>query len=116
MWILISLNKHTPKNIDLRNVTSTSEAWMRLDAKYGNPVNVSATLIQDFINLTLKSRTEASKVVELRDEVMNLYNDLRATKEDSQLTSNTYLLNQIVYKMPRKYQETFSHQERREYD
>ena len=54
------------------------------------------------------SATEASKVFELRDEVMNLYNDLKAIKEEPQLTFNTYLLNQIVYKMPRKYQETFS--------
>ena len=64
---LINLNKNTPKTVDLRNVESLSEAWLQLDAKFGNPVNVSATLIQEFLDLTIKSKSDAIQIVELKN-------------------------------------------------
>ena len=39
---------------------------------------------------------------------MKLLNDLKAIKEEGQIVSNTYVLNQVVYKMPCRYQESFS--------
>ena len=107
-WSIITLNKNTPKAIDLRNVESLTEAWQQLDAKYGNPVNVSATLIKEFLDFNAKAKSEASKIIELKNEVMKLYNNLKAIKEENQIVANTYILNQVIYKMPRRYQEAFS--------
>ena len=111
-WCLIALNKHTPKQVDLRNVESLDEAWRELDGKYGNPVNVSATLIKDFIEYSSKSHKEGSKVIDVKNEVMRLYNDLKAINEEEQLTKNQYLINQIMVKLPRIYQQLYSREKR----
>ena len=44
-WVLVNLNKNTPKEADLRNCRTVEECWLELDAKYVNPTNVSGTLI-----------------------------------------------------------------------
>ena len=60
-WQLMQLQKKTLKTIDLRNCRTIEEAWESLDDKYGNPVNVSETLITDFVKLNVTGKNDACK-------------------------------------------------------
>ena len=90
-----AIDKYTPSCIDLQNCESLKEALEELDAKYADSVNVSGTLVNDFVNFRTKAAGDESKLVELKAEVMKLYNDLKAVQQDSQLTGNAWLLSQI---------------------
>ena len=107
-WALRAINKYTPKAVDLQNCVSLTEAIAELDAKYANSVNVSSTLIHDFVAFETKAKSDESKLVELKLEVMRLYNDLKAVKQEDMVTKNTWILSQIMMKMPRKFQFDFS--------
>ena len=80
------------------------ECWLELDAKYGNPTNVSGTLIRDFLTMKLKARGDASRLMEIRTEVLKLFNDLQTVRQQEQLSKNEFLLNHVVQLMPRDYQ------------
>ena len=103
-WQLQALQKRTPEEVDLTNCTTVAEAWQKLDDKYACPVTVSSVLVDSFINLKLKSKGDASKLVEIENKLETLYNDLLAVGEERQVSDNHYLLQVAVKKMPNKFQ------------
>ena len=76
-----------------------------LDDKFGNPVNVSDSIISEFVKMNMKSKSDASKLVELHREVISLYNDLLAVGVEKQLSDNNYLLQVVIKKIPTRYAE-----------
>ena len=107
-WSLKSIDKYTPKTIDLQNCKTLAEALAELDAKYADSVNVSGTLVEDFVKYSTKASGDESRLVELKAEVMRLYSDLKAVKQEGQLVSNAWLLSQVAQKMPIQMQKDFS--------
>ena len=107
-WALRAIDKYTPKSVDLQNCETLAEALSELDAKYADSVNVSGTLVHDFVAFTTKATGDESKLVELKGEVMRLFNDLKAVKQEAQLTQNAWLLSQIAQKLPIPLQKEFS--------
>ena len=81
------------------------DAWERLDNKYAVPKVVTSTLIKEFVGLKLKSKGDASKLLELKDELETLYSDLKAVKAEDQVTNNNYLLNTAIEMIPKSFQE-----------
>ena len=77
-WQLQALQKRTPDEADLTNCTTVQDAWQKLDDKYACPVTVSSVLVDNFINLKLKAKGEASKLLEIENKLQTLYNDLLA--------------------------------------
>ena len=77
-WQLQALQKRTPEEIDLTNCRTVEEAWQKLDDKYACPVTVSSVLVDSFINHKLKAKGEASKLLEIENKLLTLYNDLLA--------------------------------------
>ena len=60
------LDKHSPDVVDLQNCVTLEEAWSELDTKYGNSVNITTTLIYEFLKLKIKSKSDQSRVVKLK--------------------------------------------------
>ena len=104
------MDRYTPKSVDLQNCLDVKETWLELDAKYASSANVAGTLVNDFVSYVCKVRSDESKIVELKGEVMKLYNDLKEVEKHQQLSSNEWLLTQIVKKMPQQFQVRFSEQ------
>ena len=104
------LEKHSPIAVDLQNCTTTVEAWTELDARYGNSINITTTLVDEFLKLKIKSRSDQSKVVEVKESVMRLSSDLKAVKFEDNLHNNPYILNHIVKMMPPYWQNKYSEQ------
>ena len=102
------LDKHSPPEIDLQNCDSAKEAWKELDAKYGNAANITTVLTDDFFKMVLKSRTEESKLVELKVAVARLSSDLLAVEQSQVLHNNPYAINHIVKLLPRFWQNKYS--------
>ena len=53
--------------------------WYELDAKYANSVQVSGTLVNDFVNYICKVKSDKSKIVELKAQVLKLHTNLKTT-------------------------------------
>ena len=104
------LDKQTPEAVDLTNCTTVEEAWVELDAKYGNSVNISTTLMEEFLDYKLKSVSDESKVVEVKTVVMKLNTNLRAVGFEDHLQASPFILNKIVEMLPRFWQNDFSKQ------
>ena len=52
----------------------------------------AGTLVNNFVSYVCKVRSDESKIVELKGEVMKLYNDLKEVEKHQQLSSNEWLL------------------------
>ena len=104
------LDKQTPEAVDLTNCTTVEEAWVELDAKYGNSVNISTTLMEEFLGYKLNSVSDESKVVEVKTVVMKLNTNLRAVGFEDHLQASPFILNKIVEMLPRFWQNDFSKQ------
>ena len=106
------LDKQSPEAVDLTNCTTVEEAWVELDTKYGNSVNISTTLMEEFLGYKLKSLSDESKVVELKTVVQKLNTNLRAVGFEDHLQASPFILNKIVEMLPRFWQNDFSKQKR----
>jgi hypothetical protein len=82
-------------------VDTIEDAW-------ASPAIVSSNLINDFIETKLTAKNDARKMVELEKVMMTLYQDLRAVKQEDQVTQNIYLLQQAVQKIPKDYQARYA--------
>ena len=106
------LDKHTPTAVDLQNCESLEEAWRDLDTKYGNGENITTVLMDDFFKLrsasSLKSRSNQSKLVELKTLVMRLSSDLVAVEQQHVLHQNPYATSHVVKLMPEFWQNKWS--------
>ena len=102
------LDKHTPQAVDLQNCESIDEAWKELDSKYGNAVNITAVLMDDFFKTVLKGRSDESRLVETKVIVVRLSSDLVAVSQKQVLHDNPYAINHIVKLMPRFWQNKWS--------
>ena len=102
------LDKQSPAEVDLQTCTTVEEAWTELDTKYGNRVNISNGLMDDFVEYKLTSVSEESRVVELKQTVMKLYTDLKAVNCEGDLEQNPFILNKVVARLPRFWQNKFS--------
>ena len=102
------MDKQTPAEVDLQTCTTVEEAWTELDTKYGNKVNISNGLMDDFVEHKLTSVSEESRVVELKQTVMKLYTDLKAVNCEGDLELNPFILNKVVARLPRFWQNKFS--------
>ena len=108
-WIIRHLNKKTPKADDLTIFTTAAEAWDYLDQKYANPLVVSSTLIDQFLNTkVIPGPNEETKLANLRHMVMKLIVNLRVVKQEFQMTRNLSVLNHCVKLMPERYCRDFS--------
>ena len=67
-WSLLNLNKNTP--VDLRIVETPEGGLGDLDNKFDNPMNVSNTLIMNFVGLNVQAKDAEGKVIVLKDAVM----------------------------------------------
>ena len=103
-WQLIHLDKRTPKDTDLAICVTLEEAWQLLDDRYACPTTVSTKLVQVYMDTKLKARGDASKLVEINRNLVTLYNDLVAVKQEDQVTNNAYLLITTIKWIPEKYQ------------
>ena len=103
-WQLIHLDKRTPKDTDLAICVTLEEAWQLLDDRYACPTTVSTKLVQVYMDTKLKARGDASKLVEINRNLVTLYNDLVAVKQEDQVTNNAYLLIATIKWIPEKYQ------------
>ena len=103
-WQLLNLEKRTPKEVDLSICLTLEEAWQLLDDKYACPTTVSSKLVQVYMDTKLKGKSDASKLVEINHNLVTLYNDLVAVKQEEQVTGNTFLLNTTIRWIPEKYQ------------
>ena len=104
------LDKQSPEAVDLTNCTTVEEAWVELDTKYGNSVNISTTLMEEFLGYKLKGVSDESKVVELRTVVQKLNTNLRAVGFEDHLQASPFILNKIVEMLPRFWQNDYSKQ------
>ena len=78
-WILRNLNSVTPKEDDLSIYSTSKEAWLHLDAKYANPVAVSASLMKEFLMTSkLEGSNDQKKLLDLYHKVMKLHKRLSA--------------------------------------
>ena len=102
------LDKHSPEIVDLQNCVTTIEAWRELDSKFGNSANITTVLVDDFFSTTLKSKTDESKLVELKTIVARLSSDLTAVEQNQVLHNNPYAISHIVKMMPRFWQNKYS--------
>ena len=84
------------------------DAWARLDSKYASTAIVSSNLINGFIEFKLTAKNDARKMVELEEVLMTLYYDLRAIKQEDQVTQNIFLLQQAVQKIQKDYQAKYA--------
>ena len=84
------------------------DAWACSDSKYASTAIVSSNLINGFIEFKLTAKNDARKMVELEEVLMTLYYDLRAIKQEDQVTQNIYLLQQAVQKIPKDYQARYA--------
>merc|ERR1719447_1700250 len=60
------LDKQSSCEVDLQTCITVEEAWTDLDTKYGNRVNISGALMDEFVCYKLTSISEESKVVEVK--------------------------------------------------
>ena len=95
------MNNLTPIKIYLRLAETVIEAWGVLDAKYGNVSNALTIFINDFYKVTLKSKSDESKMVELLAAVQHLHINLVEIGQLVALDENVHLLSQIVWMMPK---------------
>ena len=104
-WQLTNLQNKTPDKVDLSNCETVAEAWERLYNKYASPTLVSHELITEFHSWRIKSKGEASRLIELEHKLSTLHRDLQAVNQESQITDNLYLLSSAIKMIPVKYQE-----------
>ena len=108
-WVIRHLNKKTPKCDDLTIFTTAKECWDYLDQKYANPLVVSSTLVDKFLNTkTLQGANEETKLSNLRHMVMKLHVNLKVVNQDFHLTRNLSVLNHCVKLLPERYCREFS--------
>ena len=101
------LNEYTPKEIQLKNCSTIEEAWLKLDSKYANPFLVTSILIDDFVKFVPKGKTAEAKLVDLRDMLVKMEDDLTSVKSEKELSSNTWLHNKVVQDLPMYWQTKF---------
>ena len=101
------LNKYTPKLIDLQNCTTLTEALTELDHQYGNATNISATFIKEFLDLKFKAKSPQSKVVEIKTAVFQLFTDLKAVKQEENLTKTPFIMNSVHKMLPPTWQDKY---------
>ena len=102
------LDKHSPASVDLQNCDTIKDAWQELDSKFGNSANITTVLMDDFFKVELKSRSDESRLVELKTSVTRLSSDLVAVEQAQVLHENPYAINHIVKLMPRFWQNKYS--------
>ena len=105
------LNEYTPKEIQLKNCATVEEAWLKLDSKYANPFLVTSILIDDFVKFSPKGKTPEAKLVDLRDMLVKIEDDLTSVKSEGELSSNTWLHNKVVQDLPMYWQTKFVEEE-----
>ena len=102
------LDKQSPAEVDLQTCTTVAEAWRELDTRFGNRVNISNALMDDFVGHKLRGISDESRVVELKQVVMKLYTDLKAVGCEDNLEANPFILNKVVARLPRFWQNKYS--------
>ena len=75
------LDRLTPEICDVSRCPTVLEAWKKLEAKFGSSTNIARLILQDFDSLSLKSKTEEAKLIELRDSLEKLESDLTINKQ-----------------------------------
>ena len=80
---------------------------MKLDSKYANPFLVTSILIDDFVKFVPKGKTAEAKLVDLRDMLVKMEDDLTSVKSEKELSSNTWLHNKVVQDLPMYWQTKF---------
>ena len=72
------LDSHSPKSCDLQNCVTVEEAWIELMQSFGNPVNITAKLTDEFLAFKPKGKSDETKFVEIKKAVVSLSSDLVA--------------------------------------
>ena len=65
-------------------------------------------MVNDLVAYSPKACSDESKPVELKQELVKLYTDLKEVKQEKQLTENTWLLSQVIQKMPVQFKKELS--------
>ena len=60
------MDKQTPAEVDLQTCTTVEEAWTELDTKYGNKVNISNGLMDDFVEHKLTNMPASNKMAKVK--------------------------------------------------
>jgi hypothetical protein len=108
-WQLIQLQNKTPEQCNLSNVETLDETWERLDSKYATSTVVSSQLVNNFIELKLTARNDATKIEELQKKLKTLFYDLKAVNQEGQATQNTYIpVAENCTENPQEYQRKYA--------
>ena len=73
---------------------------------FANPHIVSSKLLDDFMAFQPdKKKTAPQQLVELEQQVICLYKDLKAIKQEAQLNYTPYFINKVMKVLPERYQD-----------
>ena len=105
------LNEHTPKEVELKNCATVADAWTKLDSKFANPYLITTILIDDYVKFFPAGKTPEAKLVNLRDVLVKLDDDLTSIDCKLELKDNSWLHQKVIKDLPLFFQTEFSKEE-----
>ena len=105
------LNEYTPKEIELKNCSTVEEAWQKLDSKYANAHLITTILVEDYVKFVPRGRTPEAKMVDMRDMLVKMEDDLTSVNSQNELATNTWIHCKVVKDLPLHFQTKFIEKE-----
>ena len=108
---LREMNRCTPKSIDLSIYVKVEAAWRCLERKYGNPLLVSSTMLDSFLELQpedVEGSNEEMQLASLENILLRLTKQLTEVGEIHQLVENPAAIKKMGQLLPRSYGRVWS--------
>ena len=103
---LRELNRCTPKSIDLSIYDSVDDIWRELGRLYGNPLTISSSIMDKFLELKpqdVEGETEELQLANLEKILYKLRKQLKQVDELQQLTESAASVKQVIKLLPRPF-------------
>ena len=105
------MNRCTPKNLDLSIYVTVEAAWKCLERRFGNPLLVSSTIMDSFLDLQpedVEGSNEEMQLASLENILLRLTKQLTEVEELHQLQENPAAIKKIGQLLPRSYARVWS--------